>query len=65
MMQSMSIHISSSEMERNNQDPNSSFSAQHLSFHIFEREIHENFGIVIQIIPGLNLFVFLLTELIR
>jgi Ni,Fe-hydrogenase III large subunit/NADH:ubiquinone oxidoreductase subunit C len=39
------IHISSSEMEQNNLDPKSSFSAQHLSFHIYERELHENFGI--------------------
>lgn len=39
------IYISSSETEKSNLSPLPSFTARHLSFHIFERELHENFGI--------------------
>jgi Ni,Fe-hydrogenase III large subunit len=39
------IYISSAEIERNGLEPKPSLTARHLSFHIFEREIHENFGI--------------------
>ncbi|MNF45440.1 Hydrogenase-4 component G [compost metagenome] len=38
------IFVSSSEINQDNTEYQS-FSAQHLSFHIFERELHENFGI--------------------
>jgi Ni,Fe-hydrogenase III large subunit len=38
------IYISSAEIEKNPHSV-SSFTARHLSFHIFERELHENFGI--------------------
>jgi len=40
------IYISSAEIEKNSLQPNPSFTARHLSFHIFERELHENFGII-------------------
>ena len=40
-----SINISSSEITSNSNDQKPSFSASHLSFHMFERELHENFGI--------------------
>jgi Ni,Fe-hydrogenase III large subunit len=40
-----SIKISSSEIEKDSQQLKPSFSAHHLSFHIFERELHENFCI--------------------
>ena len=39
------IHISSAEIDLNSLELRPSFSALHLSFHIFERELHENFGI--------------------
>jgi Ni,Fe-hydrogenase III large subunit len=39
------IYISSSEIENDNLSPWPSFTARHLSFHIFERELHENFGV--------------------
>ncbi|HEX9510219.1 MAG TPA: NADH-quinone oxidoreductase subunit C [Puia sp.] len=39
------IYVSSAEMAKNNAQPIVSFTAHHLSFHIFERELHENFGI--------------------
>ncbi len=38
------IYISSAEIETNLRSV-PSFTARHLSFHIFERELHENFGI--------------------
>ncbi len=38
------IYISSAEIETNLRSV-TSFTARHLSFHIFERELHENFGI--------------------
>ena len=37
------IYVSSAEIESNRSLP--SFTARHLSFHNFERELHENFGI--------------------
>ena len=39
------IYISSAEIEKNGLQPMPSFTARHLSFHICERELHENFGI--------------------
>lgn len=39
------IYVSSAEIDKDNLQPKSSFTAHHLSFHIFERELHENFGI--------------------
>jgi len=39
------IKISSSEVELNDKIEYPSFSAKHLSFHVFEREIHENYGL--------------------
>jgi len=38
------IYVSSAEIARNASLSINSFTAQHLSFHIFERELHENFG---------------------
>src|SRR4030095_6949626 len=38
------VYISSAEIEKNLRSV-SSFTARHLSFHIFERELHENFEI--------------------
>lgn len=39
------IYVSSAEISRDVSLSIDSFTAQHLSFHIFERELHENFGI--------------------
>lgn len=39
------IYVSSAEIDKDNLQPKPSFTARHLSFHIFERELHENFGI--------------------
>jgi len=39
------IYVSSAEIARGASLSIDSFTAQHLSFHIFERELHENFGI--------------------
>ncbi len=39
------IYVSSTEIEKGSQQQRSSFTARHLSFHIYERELHENFGI--------------------
>lgn len=39
------ICISSSDMVQDSLEPIPSFTAHHLSFHVFERELHENFGI--------------------
>ena len=39
------IYVSSAEITRDASLSIDSFTAQHLSFHIFERELHENFGI--------------------
>jgi len=39
------ILISSCEINSNTPEPFPSFTARHLSFHFFERELHENFGI--------------------
>jgi len=39
------ILISSCEIKTNAREPYPSFTAHHLSFHFFERELHENFGI--------------------
>lgn len=40
-----SLYISSTYHEKDNSQPLPSFTAHHLSFHIFERELYENFGI--------------------
>lgn len=39
------IYISSADIEKDSRQQRPSFTAQHLSFHIFERELNENFGI--------------------
>ena len=39
------IYISSSEIEKDTSIPRHSFTARHLSFHVFERELNESFGI--------------------
>src|SRR5260221_4462768 len=49
-----SIYISSAEIEGGNLELKPSFSACHLSFHIFERELHENFGIIYSDHPWLK-----------
>jgi Ni,Fe-hydrogenase III large subunit len=41
----VTVLISCCEINPNVPEPYPSFSAHHLSFHIFERELHENFGI--------------------
>ena len=48
------IYVSSSEMEKGNSLSRPSFTAHHLSFHIFERELHENFGITYEDHPWLK-----------
>ncbi len=39
------IIVSCAEILKDDPTPRASFTARHLSFHIFERELHENFGI--------------------
>jgi Ni,Fe-hydrogenase III large subunit len=39
------IRISSSDVSIDNHEEYPSFSNKHISFHVFEREIHENFGL--------------------
>ncbi|WP_040299047.1 hypothetical protein, partial [Arcticibacter svalbardensis] len=39
------IYVSSSVIEKDRQEPLTSFTARKLCFHLFERELHENFAI--------------------
>ena len=43
--QEQNIYISSAVLSLSSGSPLPSFTARHLAFHIFEREIHENFGV--------------------